>query len=236
MKRPDLVRYGTTPHPASLLLAWLAMAMMLQSLNLPWLLALTIPVFGPALWWARSHFLAMLRRTRWLLLSILLLFALATPGEPLPGLTGTLGLTLEGCRLALSHALRLTLLLALLALLLEHMCLPELISGLHTLLAPLGHHPQRQRIALRLLLVLQYVEQTRQHKQNLPSLSSPPLPHTLQNWQDWLLSDPVVNEGSPPQLERPIELPIAPLTLFDKLLMLLALLMTAVVYLHAPPQ
>ncbi|MBP9218937.1 MAG: hypothetical protein KBF29_08890, partial [Sterolibacterium sp.] len=59
----------------------------------------------------------------------------------------TLGLSLPGSTLALAHSLRLSLLLALLALLLEHLSLAELVGGLYVLLAPLGNHPQRSRMA-----------------------------------------------------------------------------------------
>lgn len=209
------------PHPASLLLAWLAMAFSLQWLPLSWLLGLTPFILIPGLWQAKHRFLSMLRRARWLLLSILVLFALATPGEPLPGPPSLLGITLEGCRLALSHTLRLTLLLALLALLLEHMGIPELISGLHTLLSPMGNHPQRSRLALRLMLVLEYVEKARQSSHGV----------TRKNWQDWLTPQAALEDNQ----ETPIELPLTPLTLADKLLMALALLTAFALGLGSPP-
>ncbi|MBP9219667.1 MAG: hypothetical protein KBF29_12595, partial [Sterolibacterium sp.] len=120
-----------TLHPASWLLTWLFMALALQWLPLPLLLAVAAPILALALWQARPRFLLMLRRTRFLLLSILILFAAATPGEPLPGWAGTLGLSLQGSTLALAHSLRLSLLLALLALLLEHLSLAELVGGLY---------------------------------------------------------------------------------------------------------
>ncbi|MFI4981633.1 MAG: hypothetical protein ACHQIO_14900 [Nevskiales bacterium] len=193
-----------TLHPASLLLGWLSLALALQWLSLPALATVAGLILPAALWYSRPRFLLLLRRARWLLLSIALLFALATPGEALPGLAGTLGLSDAGCALAAAHALRLTLLLALLALLLDHLGIPALISGLYLLLAPFGEMRARARIALRLMLVLEYVEENRQVKGQ-------------RHWQDWFNPLPPVAEYAP------IELKVAPLHGGDYALMMLAL-------------
>lgn len=207
-------------HPASLLLAWLSMALALQWLPLIWLLGLTPFILLLTLRHAAHRFLLMLRRARWLLLSILILFALATPGETLPLVPAALGITREGCQLALTHTLRLTLLLALLALLLEHLGIPQLISGLYTLLSPMKNSPQRSRMALRLMLVLQYIEQARQA----------PRPSLRKNWQDWLTQPPLPEMAQ----EAPISLPLSKLTRADKLLMVFSLLTVFVLYTCTP--
>ena len=86
--------------------------------------------------------------------SIVLLFALATPGRPLG-----FGLTAEGLSLAFEHGCRLALLLASLAVVHEILGNDGLLAGLYVLLSPLGDWRQlRQRVVARLMLVLDYVE------------------------------------------------------------------------------
>ncbi len=191
-------------NPASLLLAWLALALAMQWLPLPALLA-TTALLLPVVWWfSRGRLLILLRRARWLLLSIALLFALATPGVALPGPAGMLGLTYEGILLAAMHVLRLTLLLALLALLLERLGIPALVSGLYLLLKPFGDSPGRRRLALRLLLVLEYVENSDSAERK--------------HWRDSL--SPQMNLAEYP----PLHLTVAPLAGIDYVVMALALL------------
>jgi hypothetical protein len=148
-----------TLHPATLLLAWGCLVVLLQTLSvtaLAWAALLLLPL---ALLQARHRTLMMLRRARWLLLSIAVLFTLATPGERLPGATGDLGVTYDGLLMAAEHVLRLTLLLSSLAMLHQHLGNDGLIAGLHWLLAPLaGSRELRERIVVRLMLVLDYVE------------------------------------------------------------------------------
>ncbi len=122
---------------------------------------------------ARRRTLLLLRRARWLLLSIAVLFALATPGQRLPGMAGDLGLTQDGLLLAAEHVLRLILLLASLAVLHERLGTAGMMAGLYWLLAPLSlWRTMRERIVVRLMLVLDHVE-------NAPG----------GNWRDWLRAD-----------------------------------------------
>lgn len=200
---------STTPaavilNPASLLLAWLALALAMQWLPLPALMGATVLVL-PAVWrFSRRRLLILLRRARWLLLSIALLFALATPGAALPGPAGMLGLTYEGILLAATHVLRLTLLLALLALLLDHLGIPALVSGLYLLLKPFGESRARRRLALRLLLVLEYVENSGSTEKK--------------HWRDSLNPQGELAEYPP------LHLAVAPLAGIDYFVMALALL------------
>jgi hypothetical protein len=156
-------------HPATVLLVWVAFVVILQPLSAPglaWaaLAALPLPVLL-----AGNRTYVLIRRARWLLLSIAVLFALATPGERVPGGIGDLGVTYDGLRLAAEHILRLVLLLASLALLHEHLGTTGMMAGLHWLLTPLaGWRTLRERIVVRLMLVLDYVE------------TSPG-----GNWRDW---------------------------------------------------
>ncbi|MBI4997669.1 MAG: hypothetical protein HZC22_12400 [Rhodocyclales bacterium] len=150
-----------TLHPATLLLAWGVFVALLQPLPasaLAWFAAAVLPL---ALFLARRRTLVLLRRTRWLFVSIVLLFVLATPGQRLPGALGELGVTHDGVLLAAEHALRLLLLLTSLAVVHERLGTAGMMVGLHWLLAPLARwRTLRERIVVRLMLVLDHVENT----------------------------------------------------------------------------
>ncbi len=199
-------------HPASLLLAWLSLVLGLQWLPLPFLSGLALLILPLAVRYAGTRLHQLLRRTRWLLLSIALLFALATPGHPLAEPWGRLGLTVEGMEFALLHSLRLILLLGLLALLLERLGIPLLISGLYTLLVPLGKSRRRSQMALRLLLVLEYVEQGRALR----------AAGKIPGWRYWLAPDDLPDHPSALQQDYPeVTLNLLPLTRLDYAFLLL---------------
>jgi energy-coupling factor transport system permease protein len=114
-----------------------------------------------ALWQQRggAEFVKLLRRARWLLLSILLIYAFATPGEYVSGIPIAVAPTYEGLGSGAMQAMRLITMLAALAWLLAGCSREQLMSGLYTLLMPfkpLGANPQR--FAVRLWLTLYYVE------------------------------------------------------------------------------
>jgi energy-coupling factor transport system permease protein len=155
-------------HPAVWLAGWGAAALLLQSLDLRWLAVLAAPTFALVGRYAAPEALRLIRRTRWLLLTVAVLFVVATPGERLPGLAGTTGLSIDGLVSAAEHVLRLLLLLTTLAWLLRALRQDGLIDGLHCLFQPLGR--RRDRLVVRLLLALQHVE-----------TEQPP-----RSWRDWL--------------------------------------------------
>ncbi len=148
-----------TFHPATLLLAWGGLVVVLQTLpTLP--LAVSALLLLPlSLQLAGKRARLLIRRARWLILSITVLFAVATPGERIPGGIGDIGVTYDGLRTAAEHVLRLVLLLVTLAVLHERLGNTGLVAGFHWLLGPLsGWRELRERIVVRLLLVLEYVE------------------------------------------------------------------------------
>lgn len=160
-------------HPAATLLSWVMLVAALQFLSVQGLSWAALALLPFPLIFARQRAFVLLRRTRWLLLSIAVMFVLATPGERLSGVAGDLGITYDGLLLAAEHLLRLTLLLATLALLHERIGTSGMMSGIHWLLAPLaGWKALREKIVVRLMLVLDYVEDT------------PPT-----NWRTWLSID-----------------------------------------------
>jgi energy-coupling factor transport system permease protein len=103
--------------------------------------------------------LLLTRRSRWLLLAMLLMFGWLTPGTPLPVIPGA---SQEGLLLAADNLERLLIALATVALTLKALSPPELVSGMRTLLAPLPLLKlSRDRIAVRLALTMQEVEASR---------------------------------------------------------------------------
>lgn len=181
-------------HPVVRLVLWGATVASTQLMPLPWLAAAAALCFPAAALLARPHFTQLLKRTRWLLLSIAVLFALATPGVFLVPELGNLGPTREGLLLALTHLLRLTLVLALLAILLQFTPVDDLVAGLYGLLWPFAWLGlERERVALRLLLVLRYVE----------------LAPRGGNWREW------IERAEIPAEIRRVELRIAGLAPLD---------------------
>ncbi|MEZ5613999.1 MAG: hypothetical protein R3E35_02150 [Rhodocyclaceae bacterium] len=170
-------------HPTVRLIAWGVLAALVQWLPLSGLLLACAAALSAGAWLAPRRMGLLLRRTRWLILSLVLLFALATPGVYLLPSLGVMGPTAEGLRLGLEHLLRLLFVLASLAVLLERTGAEGLVAGLHGLMRPLSWLGlDRGRVALRLMLVMHYVEQ------------APPGLH----WREWLLGNVV--EGESPRL------------------------------------
>ncbi len=104
-------------------------------------------------------FFLLFRRARWLLVSILFIYAFATPGELLPQLPETFSPTYEGIHAGMLQALRLCMMLAALAVLLSSTSQRAIMAGIFVLLVPLrplGISPER--FAARLWLTLHYVE------------------------------------------------------------------------------
>lgn len=146
-----------TIHPTALLLAWIAFAV-------------AIPWFSVIVLWAVSALLALgvwasginncwrlVRRTRILLIALLVLYAFATPGAPL--IAAWEVPTQEGLQAGAVQAWRLLLMITALAIVLTHLKREPLLAGIYGLLAPfkpLGL--PLDRIAVRFWLTLQYAE------------------------------------------------------------------------------
>lgn len=144
-------------HPTVLLLTWLAFA-----LAIPWLssLALTAAstVLALGVWLGGFHACwRLVRRTRFLLIALIVLYTLATPGTAL--LDAWAVPTREGLQAGALQAWRLLLMVTALALLLARLSQAQLLAGIYGLLTPLKPLGlPRDRIAVRLCLTLQYAE------------------------------------------------------------------------------
>lgn len=148
-----------SPIPASLLALGFAVLVAASSREGAALFACCAVLALAATALAAPHFFPLLRRSRWLLLSMLLMFGWLTPGTPLPGAPGA---SLEGLWLAAENLARLTIALAAVALVLNSLSPAALVAGLRSLLAPFAAlRISRDRIAVRLALTLEEVEAAR---------------------------------------------------------------------------
>lgn len=190
------------PHPAALILLWVCLAVAMQSLQAAGLLLAGIPLLVVACTLSAARLRTLLRRTRWIMLSLLLIYAYITPGEAAWAPLAQFSPTHEGLIDGLLQLCRLTFALAGLAILLELLPQQQLISGLYTLAYPLRYLGlSRERIAVRLALTLRYAESA-----------------MLDTAADWRGS--IENLLSPAEAEQhSIELHAAPLTLRDGLLL-----------------
>lgn len=114
---------------------------------------------GAALWLGSAQFLGLLRRTRWIAFSLLLIYAYATPGTALWSPLGSISPTREGLLDGALQLGRLLCALSGLAVLLTSLSLERLIGGLYSLAYPLRFIGlSRERFAVRLALTLEYAE------------------------------------------------------------------------------
>ncbi|HTN94116.1 MAG TPA: CbiQ family ECF transporter T component [Gallionella sp.] len=163
-------------HPAALILTWCLLVANLQFLTPETLLIVAGIVLLFAVLVSARKLLQLLRRTRWIILSLLMIYAYTTPGQPLLDALGTFSPSREGVGDGVLQLLRLLTALAALAILLDRVHRQQFIAGLYTLLAPLQWiGVSRERIAVRLALTLHYAEDamlrgTRTWQDNLRSL------------------------------------------------------------------
>lgn len=113
--------------------------------------------------WAEKLWHVLLRRSRWLLLTVAITFAWMTPATtPDQEALLAIGMSREGLHLAADHILRLLLALATLALISTRLDALHWVVGLRGLLTPLRWlHGPHDTLAVRLMLTLQEVEGVR---------------------------------------------------------------------------
>ena len=166
-------------HPAAQILTWCLSVAIMQLLALKALMVAAGCVLLLALLLSVRKLMQLLRRTRWIMLSLLLIYAYSTPGQPLLDVLGILSPSREGLDEGVLQLTRLLATLAGLAILLDRLHRQQLIAGLYTLLAPLQLiGVSRERVAVRLALTLHYAEvamlrETRTWQDDLRSLFEP---------------------------------------------------------------
>jgi energy-coupling factor transport system permease protein len=195
-------------HPAAQIITWCLLVMTLQKLTLAPLLITASLILFAAFILSKHKFTQLLSRTRWVMFSLLLIYAYTTPGQSLFEALGAFSPGREGLMDGVLQLTRLLSALAALAILLDRLDRPQLIVGLYTLFAPLQWLGfSRERLAVRLALTLHYAEVAMLRR--------------IDTWQDSLRSlfEPY-GEST-----KHIELPISRFAFSDALLMSSALLM-----------
>lgn len=138
----------------SSVLLFSACCVLLLILALPWPAVgwACLGTFVAATMYARAGLLRLLRRSRWLLLVSIVLFAWMTPGMPVPWLPGA---TQDGLQQAFEQTTRLIASIAMVAILLAGLDQSRLVAACYGLLAPLrvlGVDVERWVIRLALTL------------------------------------------------------------------------------------
>ena len=165
-------------HPATQILTWCVMVAAMQFLTPGRLLIAGSVVLLFAFLLSRHKFVQLLRRTRWIMFSLWLIYAYSTPGETLSDALGPFSPSLEGLLDGGLQLMRLLAALAGLAILLDRLHRQQLIAGLYALFVPLQWLGlSRDRLAVRLALTLHYAEvvmlRTLSWQDNLRSLFEP---------------------------------------------------------------
>jgi energy-coupling factor transporter transmembrane protein EcfT len=195
-------------HPAALIISWCILVVMLQKMTFTPLLMTTSLVFFAAFILSKHKFIQLIRRTRWVMFSLLIIYSYTTPGQPILEALGMFSPSREGLMDGVLQLTRLLSALAALAILLNRLDRPQLIAGLYTLFAPMQWLGlSRERLAVRLALTLHYAEVAMLRRTD--------------TWQDSLRSLFEPHGES----TKHIELPISRFSLSDVLLMSSALIM-----------
>lgn len=136
---------------------------MIQCLS-PNLLPVSALVLGvSAIGLSRSGLFRLLRKTRWLFLTMAALFVFFTPGVRLGNLLGNFGVTVEGVDSAIEHCLRLFGQLAWLAVLISRLGTSGIVSGLHRAVRVIpGFDRPGRKLIIRLALTLDAIGTDRQ--------------------------------------------------------------------------
>ena len=192
------------PHPAVLILLWVCLAIALQTLPAMELFLAGVPLLAVAYVLYAARLLALLRRTLWIMLSLLLIYGYTTPGAAVWPVLAQFSPTHEGFTDGLLQMSRLVFMLAGLSILLRLLPQPQLICGFYTLGYPLRYIGlSRERMAVRLALTLHYAESV--------------MLDTAANWRSSIEQMLVQVEAK----QHSIELQTTPFTRRDVLLLLL---------------
>ena len=148
-------------HPSLRILLLMLLAMAVQFMGLYALAFSGVALFAAAMYWHIGLLARILLRSRWLLLTLLLVYAFTTPGEYLRG-WDAYAPTYEGIRQGLLQAVRLALMLAGLAILLGTTPRVDMMAGIYQLIRPLRRIGiSVDRFTARLWLTMHYVETER---------------------------------------------------------------------------
>ena len=146
-------------HSGLLVFLWLLAVASLQWLDMSTLTAVLAASALAAWRYAPARGKRLVRRVRFILIAIVILFAGFTPGEAVFIDWPRLSPSHEGIALAYEHAARVVVVVLFVALLMEYLPAPRLVGALHALLRPFAAvGVPADRVAVRTLLVLRLVE------------------------------------------------------------------------------
>ena len=189
------------PHPAVQIYIWMCLALAGQMLDGYALAILAAMEILLSLGMCPSRFFYLLRRTRWILISLFVIFAYTGTGDLLWQQWGAFSPVTDGIVHGLLQLLRLLAMLAGLSILLSLLSQAQLIAGLYVMSLPFVHFGlSPERMAVRLALTLQYADKARQKisgnwRDALEQMLEPaPMAHgyielqvTVFSGRDWLL-------------------------------------------------
>lgn len=146
-------------HPFVKILGFIVLLICMGLLSQFYLMVLCVLSCMVALGIARKKFSRVVLRMRWLFLSILVVYAFATPGEYIQPFPFDTAPTYEGLESGLLQVAKLLIALAGLSVLFATSSQVQLMSGLYFLLLPLRWLGLNvERFTARLLLTIDYVE------------------------------------------------------------------------------
>lgn len=201
------------PHPAVLIFTWAALTIVMQSLAAPLLFLAGVPAVLCASLVSAELFRTLMRRTRFIMLSLLIIYGYATPGAAVIASLGQMSPTFEGLLDGVLQLARLVFALAGLAVLLGLLTQQQLIGGLYVLAHPLRYLGiSRERAAVRLALTLRYAETA--------------MSETARHWHAAVenMLAPVENAGDS------VEVHVAPFSVRDGLWVMLCVVLLVLVW------
>lgn len=147
-----------TLHPSLKIIALCLFALLANHSNHWVLFAMGLIVTILLIIYRASNFFKLINKVKWLLVVMLCLYAVNTPGEYVAGWSSVMATTYEGLWAGVTQAFQLTLMVAGVALLLKTTTSQQLVAGFYYCLRPmrfLGLAPAR--FAVRLWLTMEYV-------------------------------------------------------------------------------
>lgn len=153
------------PNTFTQLIAFFLLAVIVNVLNLNYLLFILILLLVIIVIKKSYDFYRSVHRFKWFFLVMLTIFSFNTPGEHIAAWPLDISPTYEGLKLGFTQLIRIVVILAGLSLVLAINTKQQLISGFYFLFSPLKIFGIKvERFAARLWLTLHYVEQ--QNEQN----------------------------------------------------------------------
>ena len=146
-------------HPTTLILAWIGFALVLSALGLSAMVVVSVGVVGLISINGAARCWQLVRRTRILMLALLLVYLFATPGTAIFAGWDRAYPTWEGLQAGGFQGWRLLLMVSALAVLLTYLSRQQLLAGIYVLLLPLKPlGVPVARFSVRLSLTLHYAE------------------------------------------------------------------------------